>query len=327
MIAITGSTGFVGKELRNYARQRGIALSAVARKDYRNPDAYRGCNAVIHLAGLAHRRSATLEDFVKVNCALALDCLRAAELAGVKRFVYVSSSKALRDFADSALALDESVAPKPGCNYGRSKLAAETQLLDYARTHLLDVVILRPALVIGSPPKANLKNLALAAQYFGRFEWSARLGAKLFSGFCGPRSYTGLQNLCSAAVFVSQVAIGRERVFHVADHETMSTSKLFQCLLALALSRRAQEDNPIDLKKALKSTPKNAPKVSIFSTLIKSVLRVTGMKATLNALDCPLVLDGTLIQRELGWTPERPLADELQRIMTNPPNVGESRKG
>jgi nucleoside-diphosphate-sugar epimerase len=203
MIAVTGSHGFIGRALLALATRENITLRAIAREDYLNRDAYQGCNAVIHLAGLAHRKSAKLNDFMAINCDLTVQCAATAAGAGVRRFIYVSSSKALRDFAENTQALDESTNPSPSCDYGRSKLAAEEKLITLGQSLAMKIVIIRPALVLGSPTKANLALIARLAQRVSSWHWSLTLAQWGFSGFQAPRSYTSLENLCSALLHVS----------------------------------------------------------------------------------------------------------------------------
>ncbi len=319
MIAVTGSHGFVGRALLALAIRENISLRAIAREDYLIQAAYQGCDAVIHLAGLAHRKSASLNDFMKVNCDLAVGCAGAAAGAGVKRFIYVSSSKALRDFAENAQALDESAKASPGCDYGRSKLAAEERLLALGETGIIEVVIIRPALVIGSPAKANLKSLARLAQWMKQRPWSRALGQWALAGFQAPRSYSSLENLCSALTHVAGSKTGKVATFHVVDNELMSTSELYQKLVRSGSA-------PGGANKTFE-VPNGRPSSKGFSLVLQFALRSLGMKSTFNAIGRPFVLDGTKIQRELGWKPQNILDAELQRIMADLPLLEDSSKG
>jgi nucleoside-diphosphate-sugar epimerase len=319
MIAVTGSHGFVGMALLAFAALENISLRAIPRKNYLNNDAYRGCDVVIHLAGLAHRKSATSDDFMAVNCDLAVSCAEVAASAGVNRFIYVSSSKALRDFAESDQALDETTKAAPGCDYGRSKLAAEEKLWALGETGAIQVIIIRPALVIGAPAKANLRSLAKLAQRASLCAWSLSLSRWAFSGFQAPRSYTSLENLCSALIHVARSTTGRAGTFHVVDDEVMSTSELFQKLVRFGNARWS--------KTGAFNEPKARPSSKGFSAVLEFALRSLGLNATFNAIGRPFVLNGTKIQRQLGWKPQNLVDVELQRIMANLPFSGEGSKG
>jgi UDP-glucose 4-epimerase len=317
--AITGSHGFVGKGLMSFALREAISIRAVPREDYLKSKAYEGCTTVIHLAGLAHRRSATLDDFREINCELALKCARTAALAGAKRFIYVSSSKALRDFAENDRPLNESELASPRCDYGRSKLAAELGLLALHREGVIEVVIVRPALVIGSPAKANLRSLAQAARWTRRFPWLSGFGNWIFSSFQAPKSYTGLENLCSALIRIAQSKGGAGSIFHVVENQDMSTSSLFNRMV------NAGGTEPGSPQCKGSSDGSQYPRFLFIVT--RHALTFLGMRQTYNALARPFVLDGNKIKQELDWKPQVPIDVELQRIMADLPFSEEGSKG
>jgi nucleoside-diphosphate-sugar epimerase len=319
MISVTGSHGFVGQGLLAQAALENFPLRAIPRADYLNPEAYQGCHAVIFLAGLAHRKSASLDLFLAINCDLAVESFRAAARAGIKRFVYVSSSKALCDFAENALALDELIPAIPTCDYGRSKRAAEVQLLTLGASLGLEVIIIRPALVIGAPAKANLASLAKLAWWLTRFPWKIGLSRGIFAGFQAQKSYTSLGNLCRALIYVANSKAGNGNIYHVVDDQTLSTSELLEKLVIFG-------SDHVDGKRLPRGdTSRVLPHVMSFT--LKCALKTLGMNATLNALARPLVLDGSKIQRELGWKPEPRIDVELQQIMATLPYLDEGSKG
>jgi UDP-N-acetyl-alpha-D-quinovosamine dehydrogenase len=133
-VFVTGSGGFIGGHLC-------AALEATAR-DHLRAASIQGADAVVHLANIAHARVPEAE-LQRVNVEGTLARAREAASAGVRRFVYISSSLAVVG----------------GDPYGRSKLAAE-QALSGLRD--IEVVILRPPLVYGPRVKANFLALMRA---------------------------------------------------------------------------------------------------------------------------------------------------------------------
>jgi nucleoside-diphosphate-sugar epimerase len=115
--------------------------------DLTHPDACaracQGVDVVIHLAGLAHVASAEA-DLRALNLDATVRLATAARQAGVKRFIFISSSKAQYP-AHSA--------------YGRFKAEAERQLLALHVAGTFDVICLRPALVYGPGMRGNLAGL------------------------------------------------------------------------------------------------------------------------------------------------------------------------
>jgi nucleoside-diphosphate-sugar epimerase len=131
-VFVTGAGGFIGSHLCPALAAAGHELRA----------SVEGCDAVVHLANIAHT-SASAADLQRVNVEGTIAQARAALAAGARRFVYLSSIKAAQ----------------PDDAYGRSKLRAEQALLGLAN---LEPVILRPPLVYGPRVKANFLALLRA---------------------------------------------------------------------------------------------------------------------------------------------------------------------
>jgi len=131
-VLVTGAGGFIGSHLCPALAAAGHELRA----------SVEGCDAVVHLANIAHT-SASAADLQRVNVEGTIAQARAALAAGARRFVYLSSIKAAQ----------------PDDAYGRSKLRAEQALLGLAN---LEPVILRPPLVYGPRVKANFLALLRA---------------------------------------------------------------------------------------------------------------------------------------------------------------------
>ena len=128
-VLVTGAGGFIGSHL----------CPALASAGHELRNSVEGCDAVVHLANIAHT-SASLADLHRVNVEGTIAQAKAARAAGARRFVYLSSSKAAR----------------PDDAYGRAKSIAEQALLQLEG---LEAVILRPPLVYG--PRVKAKFLAL----------------------------------------------------------------------------------------------------------------------------------------------------------------------
>ena len=157
---ITGSSGFVGRAL--LARlatfnQRPPLLRLLERRptepsalfqscagDLGDPQSLRraceGIDTVIHLAGIAHVGSAASAEARAINLDGSLSLLRMAIDAGVKRFVFLSST----------LSSDQST------QYGRDKHAVEEALLAAAAAGSIEAVILRAVNIYGVGMRGNI---------------------------------------------------------------------------------------------------------------------------------------------------------------------------
>lgn len=173
-----------------------------------------GMDAVVHLAALAHQRGADAATITRVNTDAAIALGRAAAAAGVRRFVFLSSVKALAEDS-GARPLRDDDPPRPGDAYGRAKLAAERGLAALG----LSLVVLRPPLVHGPGVKANFHSLLRLAS--GR----SRLPLLPLGGMRNQRSLIHVDHLADAIA----VAVARRDVtgaFLVADQPALSTSAL-----------------------------------------------------------------------------------------------------
>lgn len=157
---ITGSSGFVGRAL--LARlatfnQRPPLLRLLERRPTEPPTVFQSCagdlgdpqslrracegiDTVIHLAGIAHVGSAASAEARAINLDGSLSLLRMAIDAGVRRFVFLSST----------LSSDQSI------QYGRDKHAVEEALLAAAAAGSIEVVILRAVNIYGVGMRGNI---------------------------------------------------------------------------------------------------------------------------------------------------------------------------
>jgi len=140
-VHVTGASGFIGTNLLEPLRLRHELCADVS-----------AAEAVIHLAGIAHRQ-ATREELDEVNVRLAERTARQAAAAGA-RFVFLSSVKVHGE--ESLAPLTERSPIAPADPYAASKARAEDRLRAIAGLRL---IVLRPPLVYGPGVKANFLSL------------------------------------------------------------------------------------------------------------------------------------------------------------------------
>jgi nucleoside-diphosphate-sugar epimerase len=178
---VTGATGFVGAHLVDALRRRGDAVACLVRDpakaralgwtgvriiagDLNAPEALRqGCaeaDVVYHVAGRISARN--LRDFLTVNRDGTARVLEAATRHPPHRLVYVSTL-AVGGPTVPGRPIDESRAPAPVTDYGRSKLAAE----ELVRAAALPWTIVRPPVVYGERDKETLRIFRLARAHLG----------------------------------------------------------------------------------------------------------------------------------------------------------------
>ena len=164
--------GFIGRALVRRLRADGHTVRVLARSpdnappeidvagvqivrgdmgDFASVDAaLDGIEQVYHLArGDGH----TWDDYLRTDVEPTRNLAEAAERHGVKRLHYTSTI-AIYYAGRRAGPITEQTPPHPGVVrtnlYSRAKVECERLLLDFSRTHALEVVIFRPGIVLGS---------------------------------------------------------------------------------------------------------------------------------------------------------------------------------
>jgi nucleoside-diphosphate-sugar epimerase len=222
---LTGSSGFVGSNLKEYLRGSFI-ISEFNREKELNIYA----NAVIHLAGKAHdlKKTSNPDEYYQVNTELTKKVFDAFLNSDAKVFITLSSVKAVADEVEDSL-IEEHI-PNPISHYGKSKLLAEQHILSKKIPKGKRVYILRPCMIHGPGNKGNL-NLLYNLVSKG-IPWP--LGA-----FNNKRSFCSINNL----MFIIKELIERgdipSGVYNVADDEALSTNEVIS-ILAASQNRKAK---------------------------------------------------------------------------------------
>jgi len=221
LVHITGSGGFVGQNLISFLESSLLQVQPIPRSQLAGDFPLNGNSVIVHLAGKAHdlKNVAGPEEYYEVNFGLTKKLYDAFLKSDAKKFVFISSVKAVVDALD--FTLTEDMVPEPQTHYGKSKLMAE----DYIRSQPLpegkSYYILRPCMVHGPGNKGNLNLL---------YQLVARGIPYPLAAFDNMRSFLSVDNLC----FVIKEIIDRDDIpggtYNVADDEPLSTIELIRLL-------------------------------------------------------------------------------------------------
>ena len=172
---LTGATGFVGTRLLKYLSNINCTCRILSRAEVRGYDfhicdfekneipssALDSIDIVFHLAGIAHdiKKNGKHEStYYSVNVNSTINLAKKAAKAGVKKFIFVSSTKAGGRISKN-LQMDENHQNKSDDIYGITKREAEIKILEIGRQSEMDVSIIRPSLVYGPNMKGNLRQM------------------------------------------------------------------------------------------------------------------------------------------------------------------------
>lgn len=234
---VTGATGFIGEELCKQLILKNFKLRTTSRTPYHLSDDHhlldltdinypdslcKDIDIIFHLAGKAHALAENHQDeaeYAQINSESTKRLLSAAKQAGVQKFVYFSSVKAVAD--DSFNETDESFQQPPLTAYGKSKLAAEQLVLhgDYIKHPL----VIRPSMVYGNCHKGNLPRMIKAIQR-GFFP--------PIPEFNNQRSMIHVEDLVSASILAATQQISAGKIYIVTDGHYYSTRQIYDLIRA-----------------------------------------------------------------------------------------------
>ena len=255
-LLVTGAAGFIGRLLLGKLARRGcrlrgldLATACAACSDYHCADLtsradwawlFEGIDTVFHLAGKVHSLAELKQDdaeYFRINTEGTRNVLEAAQGAGVQRFVFFSTVKAMsRDEAEAKestisevrrldRAFTEQDVIEPDTPYGRSKLEAEKLVLQGG--YVPEPVVLRLCMVYGPGAKGNMQKMLNAVSQ-RRFPPLPEVGNR--------RSMVHVQDVLQAALLAAEHASAVGETFIVSDGESYSTRQIYE-MMCRALGR------------------------------------------------------------------------------------------
>lgn len=305
-LVVTGANGFVGLALCAGAADRGFVVRGITRSECQLPggiehlvvanlegdgdwrNALADSQVVIHLAARVHVMNDTVADplteFRRVNVQGTLNLARQAAVAGVRRFVFISSIKVNGEATALGVPFFADGLPAPLDPYGVSKMEAEQGLRDIAAQTGMELVIIRPPLVYGPGVKANFQVM---------MRWLARGVPLPLGAIDNRRSLVALDNLVDLIVTCIDHPAAANQTFLVSDGEDLSTTQLLQ-RMGRALGKPARL-------------------VPVPSALLKLGAALVGKPAVAQRLCGSLQVDISKTRQLLGWTPPLSVDEGLKK--------------
>lgn len=304
LVAVTGSRGFIGREVVAELRRRGRPVRPLVRAGATGDEfaagdmdeatdwrpGLQGVGCVVHAAARVHvmrdEASDPLAAFRLVNVAGTRRLAEQAAAAGVRRFVFLSTLKVNGETTPAGRPFTAHDQPAPSDAYGLSKWEAESALAEVSRQSGLEVVVVRPPLVYGPGAKGN----------FARLLGWVRQGVPLpFASVANQRSLVALGNLVDLLVATLDHPGAAGQTFLVSDGHDLSTPELIR-RLAAAMHRSAR---------LLPCPP----------VLLRAGARLAGRGAEVERLVGSLQADISRTRQILDWTPPVNVDEGLGRAI------------
>jgi nucleoside-diphosphate-sugar epimerase len=309
-VLVTGSSGFVGHAACLSLSKRGFDIYAFSRRELVWPHGIKSvvapafseldtssfsfgdADCVLHFAGRAHilleKSIDPLWSFRQVNVFETLELARHAALAGVPRFVFLSSVKVNGESTSPYVPFNDADAPCPVDPYAISKYEAELALQQLGAESGMEIVIVRPPLIYGPGVKGNFRVMMNLL--------SRRVPLPLGSIRDNLRSLISLDNLIDFLVLCICRGEAANRLFLVSDCHDVSTVELLE-LLSSAMK-----------------VPANLLPVPPY--IFDLLSRLGPGRSLYQRLCGSLVVDASAAIRLLGWEPALSLEEGLRRAAT-----------
>lgn len=219
-IAITGASGFVGKNIIDSLKENYQLISLSVR--YKPNQSFEfNEQVIIHLAGKAHdlKKVSKPSEYYEANFELTKQLFDSFLKSEASIFIFMSTVKAVADEVFDVLT--EETSPNPKTHYGIAKQRAESYILSKNIPKEKRVYILRPCMIHGPKNKGNLNVL---------YQFVSKGLPWILGSFENKRSFLSIDNLC----FVINEIIEREEIpsgiYQLADNEALSTNDLIKIL-------------------------------------------------------------------------------------------------
>lgn len=306
---VTGATGALGPIVAEMLHHSGYAVRALCRispepgllpesTEVRLGDiaegeivrsAATGADIVLHIAALLHIVNPPQNlrcEYERINVGGTANVVAASLEAGVGRLVFFSTTAVYG--SGNGRIFDEDTPPQPDTLYAKTKLRAESFVLQAQRTDGRPLgTVLRLAAVYGSRVKGNYRRL-LQALARGRF-------IPIGSGR-NRRTLVHEYDVARAALLASRHPAAAGQVFNVTDGNFYTLKEIISAICA-ALGRRPPR------------FPLPAGPVRLTAGIIEQLARLLGrrspvQRATVDKYLEDVAVEGSRLQRELGFVPQ-----------------------
>lgn len=238
-ILITGSNGYIGKNLVNYLYKKNLfKLKTLSRKktsEFKNnieQITYNNFNdifnytkilssveIVIHLAAYSNETNKinNIQDFENININFLEKFLKECNKFKIKKFIFISSSKIYGEYNTNDQVFNINSNENPQNHYSQSKLIGEKIVKKYCKLYKINYLIIRMPMVYGNQ---NNKNFRLLEKYV-RYHLPIPL-----RNFTNTKSVLHIENFCEFIFTILKINNLKINVVNICDNQDLLISDL-----------------------------------------------------------------------------------------------------
>lgn len=231
-VFLSGASGFLGTHLYKFLKKKNFNIIAVGYKNCKKNII--SCNildkpkinlllsdveCIVHCAGYSNTSDRLNKSEKKkiwdINYKSTKLLAKLAKKNRIKKFIYISSSKVIKEnYEEKILENDK---PNPKTEYAKSKHEAEKYLLKFGKKNNIKIICLRPTLVYGEGCKNNLKLIAKLTKL--------NLMPDLYP-IRNKISLIHVNDLCSAIITVIIEKTHTQRIFTLSGPKDISLNQI-----------------------------------------------------------------------------------------------------
>lgn len=254
---------------------------------------------VFHCAGIIHPTKGR-KQFYEVNVEGTRNLLDAASVAGVRRFIHVSSNSPIGCNESRDELFDEKSPYNPYMHYGQSKKEAEDLVNAAGKSGSFDIVIIRPPWFYG-PGQPARQNLFFTMIKKGK--------APIVGSGENLRSMAYVDNICQALELCESVDGAKGQTYWIADERPYSMNEIVD-----TIEKVLERDFKMQVAHKRMRLPDMASDVAY---MVDNVLQSAGLYHqkfhVLSEMNKNIACKIDKAKNELGYKPEVSLEEGMRR--------------
>jgi nucleoside-diphosphate-sugar epimerase len=254
---------------------------------------------VFHCAGVIHPTHG-VRQFYEVNETGTRHMLEAAERAGVRRFIHVSSNSPIGCNRSAEELFDESSPYNPYMNYGRSKKLAEDLVNAAGERRRIETVIIRPPWFYG------VRQPARQSLFFTMIKNG---GAPIVGGGNSLRSMAYVDNICQGLMLCERVPEARGNTYWIADRRPYTMNEIVD-----TVERLLESEFDFEVAHKRLRLPGLASDVALLADRMLQGMGLYHQKIhVLSEMNKHIACTIAKAERELGYDPKIELEEGMRR--------------